>query len=709
MGQESREAALVKHARGTVLSQLNSTFKGSVDPDIGEYLADTVASLFEDDPNITRADFREQLAEIAEAQLEDSGASAADIDAFLDSVVSDTIADDGLQKVRPDATATESADTEAASQLVFIKDLMLMYGGSPVPLLKNTTLDLKRGHRYGIVGTNGSGKTTLMQRLATRGVGSILPENVKAAHLSAANFLHNVNPKSTALQYAKSKTGDDVTDTALQQALRDVGFFDSAESARMMEMEVEKLSGGWQMRLALACALSQKAQLLLLDEPTNHLDHKAKHWLVDFLNRNCGSADSPCDKDSVLAGAAVIISHDSEFLNLVCNDIVHFEDAQLKYHPGNFDSFKAEVLHEDEDQAKLVLNGVEAVRDGDSHFALPMPENNRLFFPQPEKNFLAKVVPETAVLMLSRASFTHGGADTALFENLNLTVKWGSKVGIVGKNGVGKSTLLELMANRRQSNGGQPMYWQHKGLRLVYVAQHSEAQLGDFMKNTPCEYIQLRFKRGYDVEARPTSTFSERQTPSKKEQQRLVEIGKRHGKKGKNIECVVRRYASGANADDTLYEVKWEGLGPADNSFEKLSRFRFLGREYLLDEFNDRMDEAWGEMGERPLEQNEVSRHLLDFGLNEDTFERRIEMLSSGQRSKLLLAASFWTRPHLVCMDEPTNYVDEESVESLKNALRVFKGSAIIVSHHQKFVDEVCDTVWEVCDRQVTESRRLKN
>jgi len=154
----------------------------------------------------------------------------------------------------------------------------------------------------------------------------------------------------------------------------------------------------------------------------------------------------------------------------------------------------------------------------------------------------------------------------------------------------------------------------------------------------------------------------------------------------------MRRYAS--------------GLGPADNSFEKLLRFRFLGREYLLDEFDDRRDEAWSEIGERPQEQNQVSRHLLDFWLNEDTFDQRIEMVSSGQRSKLLLAASFWTRPHLVCMDEPTNSVDEES---LKNVLRVFRGSGTIVSHHQKFVDEVCDTVWEVSDRQVTVFRRLRN
>jgi len=98
---------------------------------------------------------------------------------------------------------------------------------------------------------------------------------------------------------------------------------------------------------------------------------------VDFLNRNCGSAASQGDKYSVLAGAAVIISHDLVFFNLVCNDIVHFEDDQLKYHPVNFDSLKAEVLHEDEDQAILVLHGVEAVRDGDSNFA---PQKTTVFF-----------------------------------------------------------------------------------------------------------------------------------------------------------------------------------------------------------------------------------------------------------------------------------------------------------------------------------------
>jgi len=85
------------------------------------------------------------------------------------------------------------------------------------------------------------------------------------------------------------------------------------------------------MRLALACAVAQKASLLLLDEPTNHLDTEAVAWLADFVKKTCSGGEA--------GGSAVIVSHDAAFLNKVCTHVIHFTlDAKLVYHEGQRDS-----------------------------------------------------------------------------------------------------------------------------------------------------------------------------------------------------------------------------------------------------------------------------------------------------------------------------------------------------------------------------------
>eukprot|EP00747_Dinoflagellata_sp_TGD_P069355 gnl/TRDRNA2_/TRDRNA2_156095_c0_seq2.p1 gnl/TRDRNA2_/TRDRNA2_156095_c0~~gnl/TRDRNA2_/TRDRNA2_156095_c0_seq2.p1 ORF type:complete len:296 (-),score=43.12 gnl/TRDRNA2_/TRDRNA2_156095_c0_seq2:21-908(-) len=265
------------------------------------------------------------------------------------------------------------------------------------------------------------------------------------------------------------------------------------------------------------------------------------------------------------------------------------------------------------------------------------------------------------------------------------------KIGIVGKNGSGKSTLLSLLAGRLKFYGD---LWSHNALRLVYIAQHSESQLGDFMGCTPLEYIQLRFRKGYDAEM----PWKPPPPPTK----RVQSIARQHGKRGKEVEDVVSRSHSDKEKE-CLYEVKWKGLGPGENTFEKMERLRFLGVEHLATRLNEMLSAAWGEAPERPLTTREIQQHLEDFGLSEDiACHRQISMLSSGQRVKLLLAASFWTRPHIVCLDEPTNYLDADTVDALRRALRSFKGGYVIVSHCEPFIDDVCDEIWAMDEGQLT-------
>merc|ERR1712080_222823 len=100
-----------------------------------------------------------------------------------------------------------------------------------------------------------------------------------------------------------------------------------------------------------------------------------------------------------------------------------------------------------------------------------------------------------------------------------------------------------------------------------------------------------------------------------------------------------------------------------------------LGVAEMADILDARLETARAGSDQRPLTTKEVSQHLQDFGLSEDLVKNRnISCLSSGQKSKLMLGASFWTRPHLVFMDEPTNYLDVETIEALQRALKAYRG-----------------------------------
>lgn len=445
------------------------------------------------------------------------------------------------------------------------------------------------------------------------------------------------------------------------------------------------------MRLALAVAVAQKANLLLLDEPTNHLDTDAVAWLSNFINKtsSAGGTSETC----------LIVSHAPDFLNNVCTDIIHFtHDGKLTYHEGNFEAFKKKELQGDELKAKALLE----VPDECAVAALlndSAPEALRMAFPNPEKIAGATYtgMPNPVVLALTRATFKHDGADRPVLNEISVEVTLTSRLAITGKNGSGKSTLLEMLAGKLKSNVNAfgEEYWKHDNLRSVFIAQHVDTQLKEFEGCTPLEYIQLRFRKGYDEAT--CEIVTPRQT--KGHVARIRQLAQRHGKRGKEIEALLSRYFNGT---DCLYEVKWKDLPPTENTFEKKSRLQCLGVGEMADLLDARLEVAWAGSDQRPLTTREISQHLQEFGLTEDIVKNRtISMLSSGQKSKLMLGASFWTRPHLVFMDEPTNYLDVETVEALQRALKAYRGGFVIVSHSEKFIEDVCDEFWLVENGQV--------
>ncbi|CAK0836018.1 unnamed protein product [Prorocentrum cordatum] len=214
------------------------------------------------------------------------------------------------------------------------------------------------------------------------------------------------------------------------------------------------------------------------------------------------------------------------------------------------------------------------------------------------------------------------------------------------------------------------------------------------MRSTPLHYMQTRFRQGWDEEAQKRLMLP--QSPEEEEYRK--EMAVKHGKRGKEVENLLSRRKEGKRI---LYEVKWKGLDDAkQNTYESVQKLRLLGVEKMAAALDDRL--ACAETGLRPLSTREIVKHLEPFGINEDmTTHRMISGFSAGQKSKLMLGASMWTKPHVIPFDEPTNYLDFQTVKSLGRAIQLFRGGTIVVTHNEDFLQATCEEIWHVEDGYV--------
>lgn len=678
---EEREALAVKH-----LEPIRDKF----DEDTFEYIVQMAATILQD--ATSGAEARSELEEALAPHLEE--AEVADAASLVGKIVdaifgaSDKSAKDsaaGSNGKAPAAGGAQGADALSADGVICrLENLILMYGGSQKPLLSNTVFELRRGHRYGIVGQNGAGKTTLMSRVAVGDMPGM--QGLKCYHLEHEGILDDV-PKSTSCSSYVELKVKDASEEKVSGALKDTGFDDA-----MYSKAIGELSGGWKMRLALACAVLQGADVFLLDEPTNHLDKNAVKWLQEYLVRE-GTA-----------GTAMIISHDAAFLNHVCTDIIHFTDGKLLYYEGNFEEFRQKTQL-DAKTAKSVLTvrnkegSVEEEEGGESS-ATPMgvirpgEDEDSLKFPLPGKlEGLGSAGKPVATV--TNLNFRYAPETPLVLKDVTVRLTMNSRIGIVGANGAGKSTLLNLLAGELlppdDEAGEVSAVWRHRNLRFAYIAQHHFFHLSDFQKCTPLHYMQVRFRNGWDEETQKRLTLPQ----SPEEEQYRRDMAAKHGKRNKEVEAVLSRQKKGKQI---LYEVKWKGLDdPKQNTYESVQKLRLLGVEKMAAALDDRI--ACAETQLRPLTTREIVKHLEPFGITEDmTTHRMIGSFSAGQKSKLMLGASMWTKPHAVAFDEPTNYLDFQTVKALGRAISLFRGGTIVVTHNEEFLQQTCEEIWVVED-----------
>jgi len=382
------------------------------------------------------------------------------------------------------------------------------------PLWQDVTLSIEPGERLGILGSNGSGKTTLLRvmagvepvdqgrRVVASGVrvGYLPQAPAFAPELSVLDALYHSQSEAIDLLRAheeaclrlskgdpEGRCGQEVSELAGR--LEALGAWDLHTRARTiltrlglpdMEARVGDLSVGQRKRVALAEALISEPDLLLLDEPTNHLDTAAIDWLEAYLRH--------------FSGALVMITHDRYFLDRVTRRILEVEQGCVQLFDGNYASYLQEKNHQDkleaasiEKRSNLLRREMEWLKRGPRARATKQKARQERILamleqgPRASRGELALGQAGTASRLGRKGLLLHGLSKSYegshLLREFSLELQGGDRIGLVGPNGCGKTTLLDLVAGRVEPDQG----WVEMGPTVVpgYYAQHSAELPGE--------------------------------------------------------------------------------------------------------------------------------------------------------------------------------------------------------------------------------------
>ena len=373
-------------------------------------------------------------------------------------------------------------------------------------LFEKATFNLYRGEKIGITGENGSGKSTLLALVR----GEVMPEtgsfdmpaNLAVAHVAqelsasddpAIEFVLDGDAELRAVEQeiAAAETADDGHRLAELYGHYDAigGYYARSRAATLLhglgfttsdeQRPVRDFSGGWRVRLNVARALMCRSDLLLLDEPTNHLDLDAVLWLEQWL------------KD--YRGTLLLIAHDRDFLDQICNRIVNIEQGRADVYRGNYSAFEEaraarlaqiqalyvrqqrEVKHIESfinrfkaqaSKARQAQSRIKALERMQRIAPAHVDTEFTFSFLEPYK------LPRPLLTIDDQAT---GYGKVALVEQVSFTISPGARIALLGHNGAGKSTIIKLLAGELPALSGERV--EAKDLRMGYFAQHQLEQL----------------------------------------------------------------------------------------------------------------------------------------------------------------------------------------------------------------------------------------
>jgi ATP-binding cassette subfamily F protein 3 len=436
------------------------------------------------------------------------------------------------------------------------------------------------GERLGLVGRNGHGKSTLFRIIVGEeeadGGSVVLPRGYRLGHL--AQHIRFSMPTVLEEGCLGLPEGEEHDSYKVERILFGLGF-----TKEDMDRAPGEFSGGYQVRLNLAKVLVSRPNLLLLDEPTNYLDIVSIRWITKFLR--------------AWEDELILISHDREFMDSVTTHTAAIHRQRIKKVQGGTEKLYAQIAQEEEIHEKTRLNEEKRRQQIEAFVARFKAKASKAAAAQSRVKMLEKM-PSREVLAriadldfefraapfeaknLMEAQGVSFGFNEELFHDLNLAIGAKDRIAVIGKNGKGKSTLLNVLAGEFAPKSGTIR--SHPNMKLGYFGQTNIDRLN------------------------PRLTVEE-------------EIG---------------------NANLDLNRTMVRGI---------CGIMMFSG----------------------------------------EAAEKRVSVLSGGEKSRVMLGKILASPANLLFLDEPTNHLDMQSIEALVDAIDLFEGAVVIVTHSEMILREV--------------------
>jgi len=590
-------------------------------------------------------------------------------------------------------------------------------------LLEDTQFKIVEGTKYGFVGLNGSGKTTLLRQISGYLIEEF-PKHIRILHvkqeqgidersvtqavLEADEIQTQLNSEAERLELLMDECADEEIDhiNQLLEMIYELQGECNAEQGEqlagkiltglgfdrtMQEGKVCSLSGGWRMRVALAKALYVEPDLLLLDEPTNHLDFPTVLWLQNYLR--------------AYQKTVILVSHDRTFLNRVCDVMIHLHDKKLTYYKGNYTSM--EKIREEyiqtqrrahqrwEVDVRQIREFVEEFKDkGEKRVAqvqcklkiLKQLEANEPQIP-PDDKTLKFSFPEIGkihqpVIVMENVTFSYS-KEKKLLQNIDLRLSMESRVGMIGANGVGKTTLVKLILGQLtpQDKDGRPI------------------------DEIPDEKEKASDEEGDEDDESDEDDERKVKKPARRKAARNPAGGKEESSDDEDDDDDESSSEESSSEEETIV-LRNRNTRIALFTQHHMDQLNLDQNpiEFILERFKD--DE---ELKNKKGRVGYVRKRLGRFHITGVQQTTRMKLLSGGQKSRVAFCVCTWMKPHFLIMDEPTNHLDIQIIDVLIKAVQEFTGGVLIISHDQHFLRNVAGEYWSVTPEGIRRFRHFDN
>ncbi|HKU15502.1 MAG TPA: ABC-F family ATPase [Steroidobacteraceae bacterium] len=496
------------------------------------------------------------------------------------------------------------------------------------PLFEQVSVKFADGNRYGLIGANGSGKSTFMKILGgelEQSSGEVmLQTGLRLGKLNQNQFAyedervldvvmqghvemwHAMKERDLIYADAHASDSDYMRAAELEAKFAEYGGYNAEARAASILTDagidasyhngpMREVAPGWKLRVLLAQALFSRPDVLLLDEPTNNLDINSIRWLEGVLN----------DYDATM----VIISHDRHFLNQVCTHMADLDFGQIKIYPGNYDDFMLASIQARERVEAANAKAKDRISDLQEFVRRFSANASKARQATSRKKLLEKIKIEEIkpssrqnpyirfdqakklyrnALAVEHLGFHYPHSRVEVLKNVSFNVEAGERIAIIGPNGIGKTTLMRLLAGDLHPTKG----------RISWV---ENAQPG-YMPQDP----QAEFAKKVDL---------------------------------------------------FTWMSEWRAKADDDQVIRgTLGRLLFSG----------------------------------------DEIRKQVKVLSGGEKGRMIYGKLMLTKPNVMLLDEPTNHMDMETIESLQIGLEKYPGTLLFVSHDREFVGALATRIIEL-------------